>query len=233
MPLRFLRPGLTTSACWNSASWQAQSFYVRLITLADDYGRYDGRWQILRSHAFPLHEEITCKQMLALCEQLQTHGLADFYRTPDGKEVVELTKWKERPRSESRFPAKNDFCEQMFANVVKCSLPTPSPSPSPSPSPYAQQELSGFADFYGLYPRKVARGEAEKAWKALKPDDALKARIITAIRAQRENPEWSRDGGKFIPHPATWLRARRWEDEAAPDTEEARKNAAWAAGMKF
>jgi hypothetical protein len=25
--------------------------------------------------------------------------------------------------------------------------------------------------------------------------------------------EWTKDGGQFIPHPATWLNQKRWEDE--------------------
>ena len=37
--------------------------------------------------------------------------------------------------------------------------------------------------------------------------------IVAAVRAQSSWPEWTKDGGQFIPHAATWLNARRWEDE--------------------
>ena len=37
--------------------------------------------------------------------------------------------------------------------------------------------------------------------------------ILNAVKAQRESPQWTRDGGQFIPHPATWLNQERWEDE--------------------
>lgn len=143
MPQRFLRPGITTSAAWNAISWQAQSFYIRLITLVDDFGRYDARWQILRSHAFPLNDEITQKQMHTLCEQLHANDLAVFYRAPDGKEYVQLTKWREKARSEPRFPTFDDTCEQMFAIVNKCSPPSPSPSPSPSVLPQQMNAVNG------------------------------------------------------------------------------------------
>ena len=36
---------------------------------------------------------------------------------------------------------------------------------------------------------------------------------IKALRRFRASPEWQRDGGAYIPHPATWLRDRRWEDD--------------------
>lgn len=145
MPQRFLRPGITTSRCWDACSWQAQSFYIRLITLVDDYGRYDADFALLKSHAFPLREDIRAPQVQKLCEELAANQLADFYKA-DGKQFVQLKKWQERARSESRFPAFDNTCEQMFADVSKCSPPKPSPSPSPSisshkPSPAAALPL--------------------------------------------------------------------------------------------
>ena len=53
MPQRFLRPGITTSRRWNSLDWDSQSFYIRLLTLVDDYGRFDADPQLLKSYAFP------------------------------------------------------------------------------------------------------------------------------------------------------------------------------------
>lgn len=78
----------------------------------------------------------------------------------------------------------------------------------------AARPIEGFADFWSAWPRKVAKGEAEKAWMKLKPDETLQALIVAAVKANIErNPQWSKDGGQFIPHPATWLRARQWDDE--------------------
>jgi len=31
-----------------------------------------------------------------------------------------------------------------------------------------------------------------------------------------QSESWNRDGGRYIPHPSTWLNGRRWEDELAP-----------------
>ncbi len=132
MPVRFLRPGLTTSERWNALNWMAQSFYVRLITLVDDYGRYEANSQLLKSHAFPLNDEMTTKTIVGMCEQLSNSGLAVFYKTPLGKNFLQLTNWQERVRSEPKYQAFTEDCEQLFANASKCQLPTPSPSPSPS-----------------------------------------------------------------------------------------------------
>ena len=78
----------------------------------------------------------------------------------------------------------------------------------------AAPKLNGaFVEFWDAYPRKVAKGSAEKAWIKVNPDDALKDEILSAVEAQRGSDDWKKDGGAFIPHPATWLNQRRWEDE--------------------
>lgn len=75
-------------------------------------------------------------------------------------------------------------------------------------------EAYGFDRFWDEYPKRVAKSDARIAWDKIKPDAALQDRIIAAVCEQRTWPQWQRDGGQFIPHPATWLHRRQWEDEA-------------------
>lgn len=70
-----------------------------------------------------------------------------------------------------------------------------------------------FLNFWASYPNKKAKGSAEKAWAKIKPDQPLAETIVNAVMRHRASDDWTRDGGKFIPHPATWLNAKRWEDE--------------------
>lgn len=77
----------------------------------------------------------------------------------------------------------------------------------------------GFAEFYAAYPRREKRAEAEKVWIKIAPDAALTARIMQAVEAQKRSPQWAKDGGAFIPHPASWLNGKRWEDEAPKPPE--------------
>ncbi len=42
---------------------------------------------------------------------------------------------------------------------------------------------------------------------------ALVDKMVEALSWQSQQPQWLKDGGQFIPHPATYLRARGWEDE--------------------
>lgn len=74
-----------------------------------------------------------------------------------------------------------------------------------------------FREFWDAYPRKVARPAAVKAWQRLSPDTALREMMLAALERAKASDQW-RDR-QFIPHPATWLNGRRWEDELASGPE--------------
>lgn len=73
--------------------------------------------------------------------------------------------------------------------------------------------LPGFETFYRAYPKKKGRANALKAWKKLCPDEKTLDEILRALDWQKNSDEWRRDGGQYIPYPASWLNGRRWEDE--------------------
>lgn len=145
MPQRFLRPGITDSEKWNAVPFDAQSLYIRLITLVDDYGRYDGRISVIMGHAFSVWNEMhaDCQQdvvkVTASCQQLLTSGLVSFYES-GGKKFLQLTNWQERARGKSKWPDPNDSnllssCCQNPAESCGILPPSSSPQPSPTPSP--------------------------------------------------------------------------------------------------
>jgi len=76
-----------------------------------------------------------------------------------------------------------------------------------------------FQKFWKAYPKKKSKGDAEKAFKAIKPDEQLLATMIATIERAKTSEQWQKDNGQFIPYPATWLRAKGWEDECTPKQE--------------
>ena len=80
---------------------------------------------------------------------------------------------------------------------------------------------SAFEVFYVAYPRHEARKDAESAFAKLNPDPELLAKMLAAIAAKRQSHDWTKEGGKFVPLPATWIRAERWNDEAPADNRTA------------
>ena len=70
-----------------------------------------------------------------------------------------------------------------------------------------------FDIFWSAYPKKKSKGDAEKAWLKIRPDNDLFKKMLLKIEIFIETEQWQKDGGKYIPHPATWLNAKGWEDE--------------------
>jgi len=77
-------------------------------------------------------------------------------------------------------------------------------------------KLTGFDRFWPAYPRKVAKAAAEKAW-ANHANGNIDA-IMAALETAKQSAQWQKDGGQYIPHPATWLNGKRWNDQH-PTTE--------------
>jgi len=67
-----------------------------------------------------------------------------------------------------------------------------------------------FDKFWMIYPRKVNKGLAMKAWEkaAIKAAPAL---IIAAVEAWKNSKDFPEPD--FIPHPSSWLNGERWSDE--------------------
>lgn len=69
----------------------------------------------------------------------------------------------------------------------------------------------GFPEFWDAWPRKVGRGQAEKAYRTARKS-ASHEQIMAGLSAQL--PALAAREAKFRPHASTWLNGKRWEDEA-------------------
>lgn len=73
-----------------------------------------------------------------------------------------------------------------------------------------------FLQFYSIYPRKTGKRAAWLKWKGLLRGRTVAAGdIIAGAQRFATDPNLPRDV-TFIPHPATWLNAGRWEDAPLP-----------------
>ena len=74
--------------------------------------------------------------------------------------------------------------------------------------------IPSFMDAWSLYPRKVARKAAEKAWQKLNSEQ----RVEAVIALSKWRSVWiSRGELDFVPHFSTWLNGERWTDELPTD----------------
>ncbi len=82
------------------------------------------------------------------------------------------------------------------------------------------EAFPGFCSFWFLYPKRVGKGEAFKAWTKSNCE-VLSEVVVRAVREQL--PYLEREGGKFTPLPATWLNQKRWEDEPTMPKSQAQR----------
>lgn len=106
MPNRIIREGIITSESVNSLSWEAEIFYRRLLSVVDDFGRFDARPSVLRSALYPLKldsmREDSVQRCLKSCEAAR---LVVLYSV-EGKEYLEVTNFRQQVRSKnSKYPA--------------------------------------------------------------------------------------------------------------------------------
>ena len=87
---------------------------------------------------------------------------------------------------------------------------------TPKPPPASPD---GFARFWSAYPKKVGRPAAEKAFRAAKLNGHLPD-VLADIEAKSGSDGWRKDGGQFVPNPATYLNQRRWEDETTEPVDQ-------------
>jgi len=84
------------------------------------------------------------------------------------------------------------------------------------PLPVNEPSLSDFDRFWTLYPKKVKRKDALKAWTKLKPSAELQQTLIAALGRHCVSQDWIKHGGQYIPLASSWLNGERWEDDLKP-----------------
>jgi hypothetical protein len=98
-------------------------------------------------------------------------------------------------------------------DLVKQNLVNQKPTPSSSSSNTKNIYTDEFLKFYAAYPNKKAKLEAFKAWNKSNGSRPPIDDLVAAVERQKQSPEWKKDNGQFIPHPATWINKGRWDDE--------------------
>lgn len=101
--------------------------------------------------------------------------------------------------------------------------PAPSEQSSPPKRPAAvPKPPAGFDAWWALYPRKVAKAAAVKAY--VKAVRQVEPEVLFAATARFRDDPTREDA--FTPHPASWLNDGRWEDEGPVRPPEPRRTSA-------
>lgn len=120
MPSRLLREGILDSDAVNSLTAAEEVFYRRLMSVVDDFGRFDGRLPILRSRLYALKPAIRdtdISHWIAACVKA---GLIAVYER-GGKPYILFHKLGEPRAKESKYPPPPPDVERQRASVNGCA----------------------------------------------------------------------------------------------------------------
>lgn len=134
-------------------------------------------------------------------------------------------------RHRQRLPQAPLQIPETQINTKTKTQPNLNPIPNPNPTGsddvtcsngdvtrHNGEALCHFDIFWEAYPRKVGKLNAVNAWNKAVSAGVMPSidALVDAVRAQCASQQWQKEGGQFIPHPATWLNNQRWTD--VPDT---------------
>ena len=163
--------------------------------------------------------------------RVEAGALLDFATDPDGESITLLRFAKDLSKGRSNIPFIQGVIDEATRFMGKkedagrigglakasnakamlercCSTPLASSSSSSSRIKNYSVE---FEKFWDAYPRKLNKKYTWEEWQKLKPplED-----VLNALSWQVEMEQWRKEGGKYIPHPATYINQGRWEDES-------------------
>ena len=191
--------------------------FLGLVSNADDAGRLIDNVKMIDAVVFPLTSDTSKKSL----DTLARLSRVIRYKDASGQSYIQVRNWDRHQKvdhpSRYVFPAPSDEVLARHSREARDPIPYPlSPIPdhgSPTPDrANASENGAAFEAFWTAYPKKRNKGDAEKAWAQMKCA-GLVDEILAALAQAVQTLDWRKDGGKFIPYPATWLRAKGWADE--------------------
>jgi len=220
-------------------SRDARLLFIGLWTYSDDYGVVKGHPVWLKSKIFP-YDNIDLKTFQAWLNDLSDiQSIQPFSRDgenyiyiknftkhqvitrpsklrnplPDSDGLTEHSLSIHRPLSDEREREREREREVKENNTLSCKPQHEGCASKPSNGKLTQEQLAAFGQFWQAYPKRKNKGQALKAWAKIHPDEQLVATMIAKIRQATTSDDWTKENGRYIPHPATWLNAIGWEDD--------------------
>lgn len=228
---RNIKPGILTNDRLAELAPVGRLLFIYLWMLADREGRIEDRPNKIAVQALPYDRDVDVGELL---NQLACAGFITRYTVGD-LAIIQINNFTKHQsphvrESASELPSIEQGTTKAVTKHNQSSVEASPRSPdSRIPdsrfliqeekpcSPLASESADdGFATFWTAYPKKVAKPAAAKAWRKVKPTGQVIADLMAGLERQKASGEWHKDGGQFIPHPATWINGRRWEDETLP-----------------
>lgn len=222
MPNRIIRDGIISSSRINALSFGAEVLYRRLMSVADDYGRYYGTPTVIRGACWPTAPKKVKESDVTRWLAELTKSDPPLVRLYDvsGCRFLEITDFGQQIRSKSKFP-------QYDSNLLSTCNQSDSTSRSRISESETKAESSLSADanfeiFWRAYPRHDGGPSKAKECFLKHPklwtDPLFFESVMRSLELFKACYDWTKQDGQFVPHATTWLNQKRWEGNARGNT---------------
>jgi hypothetical protein len=131
MANRVIRDGFLDSKKINAISEKEQLFFLRLMLVVDDFGRFDARPEFLRSKCYPV-SNVDSSEIQIFLNTLVEIGLIKLYIV-NKKQYLEIVNFDQRLRLQrSKFPEPPQNADRCPQNADRCRPESESESESES-----------------------------------------------------------------------------------------------------
>lgn len=226
MRARNIKPGFFKNEELAECSPWARLLFIGLWCMADCEGRLEKRPKRIKAEIFP-YDSLDINGELTVLEQL---GFIQSYQVC-GVDYILIIHFKEHQRphhteARSKLPDISEGCalttnpplnngeyppDSLIYGFSDSLIPDSLiDDQDEKTEPEEPEEPDGFSTFWAEYPKKKAKADARKAWRQISPP--IKD-VMESLDWQKQQPDWEKENGKYVPLPASWIRGRRWEDE--------------------
>lgn len=215
MPNRYLRASYVDSKRINALSAEAERMFCRLLVHVDDFGRCEACSDLLLGKLFARQlSRVNMAMVRSWVEELARNELLFIY-VANGCEYIQLNTWERGRAKHSRCPNPPTDVSKRLQMYADENISPDSDSDSDTDTDTDTDQ--DFDAFWKSYPKRVGKAAALKAWKRAKKP-SIEA-IIAKLNTLKASDQWRKDGGQYIPFPATWIRRGGWDDEVGVKVE--------------
>jgi len=237
MPNRLIHESSRQSETLAQLSDFGERLFWRLVTVADDYGRFNASPMVVRAHCFAaMLDRIGDRQIAEALVELAHAGAVRLYRVGE-KQLGEFAAWlnyQQCRAKKSKYPGPehpqataadlqtfaSNCCRLGSApntntfsdtNTIPNTNTNPDPPAVVTPTRASARPalLADFDGFWRVYPRKDGKQYAAQCWSKL---NATEKGLAMEDVPKRVAANWAGKELDHIPHASTYLNQKRWTD---------------------
>jgi hypothetical protein len=222
--IRSIKPDFWTSEQIMECSLNARLLFIGMWNFADDLGRIPFSVKSIKASVLP-GDDISLDTIRGMIAELSKNGLVLTYEV-DGREYLQITGWHhqriDKPQAGKCPSPVNGYSKNVPRTIPpdrigEDRIGEDRKEVARESAPSSDFE---FEDFWNLWPNKVGKPAALKAFVSARKRadlDAIVAGVFAYIRDKPPDRPWL--------NPATFLNQNRWEDQPAQVANGKPKNA--------